>query len=46
MKGRKRETVRYTIEREFLEKFTVTELINRMISHHMKEREKENTASP
>ena len=37
MKNDKQETTRYTIEREFLAKITVAELVNRIIQTHVKE---------
>lgn len=36
MKNEKEKTIRYTIEREFLAKITVTELVSRIIQSHMK----------
>lgn len=36
MKDGRRETICYTIEREFLAKITVAELVNRIIQTHLK----------
>ena len=46
MKNGKPETIRYTIEREFLAKITVTELINRIIQAHVKEQTGKEAVSP
>ncbi|MBD5096684.1 MAG: hypothetical protein HDT40_06745 [Lachnospiraceae bacterium] len=42
----RQETIRYTIEREFLSKITVTELINRIIQAHVKEQTGKEAVSP
>lgn len=36
MKKEKQEAISYTIEREFLSKITVAELVNRIIQNHIK----------
>ena len=46
MKNGKQETVRYTIEREFLAKITVAELVNRIIQTHVKEQTEKDVVSP
>lgn len=46
MKNGKQETTRYTIEREFLAKITVTELVNRMIQTHTKNQSEKEAATP
>lgn len=46
MKDGRRETICYTIEREFLAKITVAELVNRIIQTHIKEKTGKETASP
>lgn len=45
MKNGKRE-IHYTIEREFLAKITVAELINRIIQNHIKDQSEKEVASP
>lgn len=37
---KKKETIQYTIEREFLSKFSVEELLIRIIKSHLKIKEK------
>lgn len=37
MENDRQEAIRYTVEREFLSKITVTEFINRIIQAHVKE---------
>ena len=46
MKNGKQETTRYTIEREFLAKITVAELVNRIIQTHVIEQIKKEVVSP
>ncbi len=46
MKNDKQEAIRYTIEREFLAKITVAELVNRIIQTHVKEQRKKEVVSP
>lgn len=46
LKNGKQETTRYTIEREFLAKITVAELVNRIIQTHAQEQTKKEVASP
>lgn len=46
MKNGKQETVRYTIEREFLAKITVAELVNRIIQTHIKDQSGKEVVSP
>lgn len=46
MKNGRQEMMSYTIEREFLAKITVTELVNRIIQTHVKEQTEKETASP
>lgn len=46
MKDGKQETICYTIEREFLAKITVAELINRIIQPHVKEQTGKEAVSP
>ena len=46
MKSGKQETIRYTIEREFLAKITVAEFVNRIIQTHIKEQTEKEVASP
>lgn len=46
MKNGRQETTRYTIEREFLAKITVAELVNRIIQTHAQEQTKKEVASP
>lgn len=46
MKNGKQETTRYTIEREFLAKITVAELVSRIIQTHIKEQTEKEVASP
>lgn len=46
MKNDKQETIRYTIEREFLAKITVAELVNRIIQTHVKDQRKKEVVSP
>lgn len=46
MKNGKQETVRYTIERKFLAKITVAELVNRIIQSHVKEPTGKEIVSP
>lgn len=46
MKNGKQETIRYTIEREFLAKITVAELVNRIIQTHVNEQRKKEVVSP
>ncbi len=46
MKNGKQETTRYTIEREFLAKITVTELVNRIIQTHVKKLSEKEVVSP
>ena len=46
LKNDKQETTRYTIEREFLAKITVAELVNRIIQTHAQEQTKKEVASP
>ncbi len=46
MKNGKQETIRYTIEREFLAKITVAELVNRIIQTHAQEQTKKEIVSP
>lgn len=45
MKNDKQETIRYTIEREFLAKITVAELVNRIIQTHVKDQRKKEVVS-
>lgn len=45
MKNGKQETVRYMIEREFLAKITVAELVNRIIKSHVKEQSEKEVVS-
>ena len=45
LKNGKQETIRYTIEREFLSKITVTELVNRIIQTHIKEQTEKEVVS-
>ena len=40
MKNGRQETIRYIIEREFLAKITVAELVNRIIQTHAQEQTK------
>lgn len=37
MKNDRKEEIRYTVERKFLNKLTVTEFVNRIIQAHVKE---------
>jgi len=46
LKNDKQETIHYTIEREFLAKITVTELVNRIIQTHIKEQAEKEVVSP
>lgn len=46
MKNDKQEAIRYTIEREFLAKITVAELVNRIIQTHVKEQREKEVVSP
>jgi len=46
LKNGRQETTRYTIEREFLAKITVAELVNRIIQTHVKEQIKKEVVSP
>ncbi len=46
LKNDKQETTRYTIEREFLAKITVAELVNRIIQTHVKEQAEKDVVSP
>ena len=46
MKNGKQETIRYTIEREFLAKITVAELVNRIIQTHVKNQSEKEAVSP
>ncbi len=46
MKNDKQETIRYTIEREFLAKITVAELVNRIIQTHVKVQTEKEVVSP
>lgn len=45
MKNGKQKTIRYTIEREFLAKITVTELVNRIIQTHVKKQSEKEVVS-
>ena len=45
MKNGKQKTTRYTIEREFLAKITVAELVNRIIQTHVKEQKEKEVVS-
>lgn len=46
MKNGRQETICYTIEREFLAKITVAELVNRIIQTHIKEQTEKEVVSP
>ena len=46
MKNGRQEAIRYTIEREFLAKITVTELVNRIIQTHIKKATEKEAVSP
>ena len=46
LKNDNQETTRYTIEREFLAKITVAELVNRIIQTHVKEQAEKDVVSP
>lgn len=46
MKNGKQEATRYTIEREFLAKITVAELVNQIIQTHAQEQTKKEFVSP
>ncbi len=46
LKNDNQETTRYTIEREFLAKITVAELVNRIIQTHVKEQTEKDVVSP
>lgn len=46
MKDGEQETICYTIEREFLAKITVAELVNLIIQIHVKEQNGQETVSP
>lgn len=46
MKNGRQETIRYTIEREFLAKITVAELVNRIIQTHVKQQSEKEVVSP
>lgn len=45
MENGRQKAICYTIEREFLAKITVTELINRIIQTHAKEQAEKETVS-
>lgn len=46
MKNSKPQAISYTIEREFLAKITVTEFVNRIIQHHIKNPSVKEVVSP
>jgi len=46
LKNGRQETIRYTIERDFLAKITVAELVNRIIQTHIKEQTEKEAVAP